>query len=580
MLSNSGKALSNASDKKNALFKKYTQKSTVGSLCATLEAVAMKGTNLLHICSTSHAIKDVRSKKSNCFGSEELTYETLQELIKIYEFEFQEQFINHSLMHDDYIVAIEIPKNKLSEYAMNQYDLHQQKEITVYRYTEDWTFNRLVALRSGLYSDKEILAEQSGPKQWSQKPFFNSDLNRYRYGFQFAAGTSKLPKGLKSNVKLISEIEQLYNDYRSNFIPTCMDQNESSGDIIPVNKHQILCSIAKVNQEQENVYNKLLNIEFPLIVEIEDLCFVLPNACQYYLQLLYSQKYESELIEEKKYWGDQFENLVFSALDLFGYEVNNPNNNEPLLNFNIVDENDRINDKPRSFELDAAGFTEQNSVIIECKHWDIGYNYYKRRSIEKRKRDFQRQLEKFHHKIELIRKDENYSFLTRDKKLDAYMVTLHPEPINEYKGIKVIPFTKFTADTFCENPNESQKQELKLKKREIITKRKYQDGNILIGIDYTKMIMNPYGIKHICIEPENELKSYIYIGDGIVEELDQEELSLKTSIDMKVIIDLIEDDIPYLKSKKIKKGKKVRYQIYTKDPLFSSYYLRFIRRMK
>ncbi|SES63169.1 hypothetical protein SAMN04488587_0191 [Methanococcoides vulcani] len=579
-LSDSGKTLSEKSVKKNKLFKSYTQKSIIGSLCATLEVATMLVTNLRHICSTSYAIKDVLSKNSNNFGHKKISYEDLQELLHIYEFEFQELFVNHSLIQDDYVVGIKIPKNKISEYAMNEHDLQQQKEIAVGRFTEDWNFNRLVAIRNGLYSDREIMLEEGGPKQWSQKPFWNSDLNRFRYGFQFAAGTSKLSTGLKSNVQFIGEIEHIASIFSHLFVPELISKSENSGNIIPTTKNQILNSLSEIDYNQDETYDKLVNIEFPLIVEVENLCFVLPNTCKYYLQLLYSQKYDNELILEKTNLGTQFEELVFMSLNLFGYDVNNPNDNNPLLNFDVVDENDTINGKTRSFELDVAGFNEKKSVIVECKHWDIGYNFFKRRSIEKRKRELQKQLEKFHHKIELLKVDGNYNFLTEDKTIDAYMVTLHPEPINEYKGIKVIPFTQFNSERFCEHSDDRPMQEIKLKKGNVITTRKYQDGKILSGVDYTKMIMNPYGLNKICLEPENELKSHVFIGDGVVNQLDEDELTIIPPDGIKVIIDLIEADIPYLKSKKIKKGKKVRYQIYTKDPLFGSYYLRFIKRFK
>lgn len=463
---------------------------------------------------------------------------------------------------------------------MNEYDLSEQRDITVCRYTEDWNYNRLVAIRNGLYSDRDLSLEEGGPKQWSTKPFWNSDLNRIKYGFQFAAGTSKLSKGLKSNVNYIDEIEQLYNDFLHFFVPEIMDINGRSGQLWPTTKNQILASLSNINSKQEEIYEKLLYIEFPLVVEVENLCFVLPNTCQYYLQLLYAKKYENDLNMDKNKWGEQFEELVFNCLYLFGYEMNNPNDNKPLLNFEVVDEEDQIKGKSRSFELDVAGYNEKRSVIIECKHWDIGYNFFKRRSIKERKRELKEQLEKFHYKLELINKKDSYSFLTENKIIDAYMVTLHPEPIKEYKGITVIPFTQFNPEIFYDRSKYESAQEMKFNEKPIFTKRKYKNGKYVIGVDYTKMIVNPYGLHTFCIEPENELKSYVFIGDGIVEQLDKDELTIAHPNDMKVIIDLIEDDIPYLKSKKIKKGKMVRYQIYTKDPLFGIYYLRFIRRVK
>jgi hypothetical protein len=264
-------------------------------------------------------------------------------------------------------------------------------------------------------------------------------------------------------------------------------------------------------------------------------------------------------------------------VELFGYNVINPSNNKPLLNFIIEDQNDKINNKAKRFELDIAGFKDDCSVIVECKHWDIGSGFFKRRSIEKRKKKFQAELKKFQHKIDLIKSDDKFNFLTKDKSLNAFLVTLHPEPIEQYGDIKVVPFSQFSPG----EPEFSsyEKNELEMKKETVFAQRNYKNGKSMIGIDYTKMVLNPYGINHFRIEPENELKSYIYVGDGIVDSFDQDELVIDTPCSMPVIVDLIQEDFGYLKSRKIKKNCKVRYQIYTTDPLLATYYLRFITRL-
>lgn len=580
MLKGSYEQLKSNSNEKNELLKEYSKKSIIGSLCASLEATSAVGNNFRDICSTSYAIRDILKKKSKVFGYKRIPFTDLQHLHQIYQFEFQEMCINHSLMHDDYVVEIRIPPNKISEFAMNSDDLCQKNEIIRGRFTEDWNFNKLVAIRYGLYSDRELSQEQSGPKQWSQKSIFNNELNRIKYLFQFAAGTSKLSNNLKSNVDLIDEIKQLHEDFFGSFIPTSLEGKKTQGNISPINKDDIIESFSKIVSNPHEIYDKIVNIEFPLIVEIEDLCFVLPNACNFYIQLLYAHKYEDKLIQEKNNWGTLLEELVFHTVKLFGYDVINPLNNETLLNFNVIDENDKINGRGRSFELDVAGFNNDNSVIVECKHWDIGYNFFKRRSIEKRKKELIKELEKFQHKIDLIKKDEKFDFMTKGKQLDAFLVSLHPEPIKQYGSIKVVSFNEFKPRKNKSYLSDISYQEPVFRKTHIFSKRHYKSGNELIGIDFTKMITNPYGINHFCIEPEDEFKSYIYIGDGIVGGFDHVELIIDTPINMQVIIDLVEEDFSYLKSHKIKKGRKVRYQIYTKDPLFSTYYLRFIRRLK
>lgn len=120
LLRNSGTSLSESSIRKNKLFELYTKKSIIGSLCASLETASMLGNNFRHICATSYAIKDILSESPSTFGNEEINWEHLQELLAIYEFEFQQLFINHSLIEDKYVVGIIIPENKISEYAMNE----------------------------------------------------------------------------------------------------------------------------------------------------------------------------------------------------------------------------------------------------------------------------------------------------------------------------------------------------------------------------------------------------------------------------------------------------------------------------
>ena len=522
MLRMSYEQLKSNAYEKNELLKEYSKKSIIGSLCASLEAFSAMGTNFRYICSTSYAIRDILKKKSKVFGHKKITYIDLQHLLQRYEFEFQEMCINHSLIHDDYVVGIKIPPNKISEFAINSDDLCQKNEIIRCRFTEDWKFNRLVAIRYGLYSDLELSQERDGPKQWSQN-IFNDQLNRIKYLFQFAAGTSKLSRNLKSKIIYIDEIKQLYRDFIGNFIPIRLDSKEASGKIVPANKYEIIESLSKIVSNPHEIYEKIIKIEFPLIVELEDLCFVLPNSCRFYIQLLDSYKYENELNQEKENMGTLLEELVFFTVKSFGYNVTNPLNNESLLNFNVIDENDKINDRGRSFELDVAGFSNKNSVIVECKHWDIGYNFFKRKSIENRKKELIEELEKFQHKIDLINKDEKFDFMTKGKQLDAFLVSLHPEPIKQYGNIKVVPFNEFKPEKIDHLFNQNH-QKTVFRKTSVFSKRHYKSGNEIRAIDFTKMITNPYGIDHFSIEPENEFKSYIYVGDGIVGDFDQEEL--------------------------------------------------------
>lgn len=574
MIKLSAENLKKASDDKKKLFFKYDKKSIIGAMCATLEAVSMAGNNFRHICSTSYAVKDILKKKAEAFGSKRMLYADLQQLNQIYDFEFQDMYVNHSLINEGYAVGVVIPSDKISEYAMNQDHLQKKTEETVLRFTEDWNFNRLVATRYGLYSQNDLL-KQNGPKQWSPKTIDNNELNRIKYLFQFTAGTSKLSKDLKLNVDMVDVLKQLSEDLYNLFVPDF--NGELSGTIHATKKSVIIESLSKAVSNPDKIYDRIVNIEFPLIIEIEDICFVLPNTCTFYRQLLYSQKYENELNQEKNIWGTRFEELVFKTVELFGYDTINPLDNKLLLNFIIEDQNDKINNKAKSFELDVAGFKDDCSVIVECKHWDIGSGFFKRRSIEKRKKELQAELKKFQHKIDLIKSDDKFNFLTKDKSLNAFLVTLHPEPIEQYGDIKVVPFNQFAPG----EPEFSsyEKTELKMKKETVFTQRNYKNGKSMMGIDYTKMVLNPYGINHFRIEPENELKSYIYVGDGIVYNFDHDELVIDTPCSMPVIVDLIQEDFGYLKSRKIKKNSKVRYQIYTTDPLLATYYLRFITRV-
>jgi hypothetical protein len=560
---------------KTRLLLKYNKQSVIGALCATLETSCLNKDNFRHICSTSYAIKDVLKRKEDNFGFYvTMIDEDLQELLRIYDFEFHETYVNNSLINDDYIVGTIIPLDKLPEYAMNEKHLNAKSEEVVLRFTEDWSFNRLVATRYGLYS-KNDFQKQEGPRKWTQKTMYNSDLSRANYLFQFVAGTSKLSKDLKSNTNLIEVLEQLSNDFVYLFTPNFI--GGLSGVIHTVTKTVILDSISKVTSDPSIIYDKLVNLEFPLVIELKDTCFVLPNTCDFYLFLLYSRKYENELNHKKVEWGSFFEELVFKSVELFGYNMINPVDNKPLLNFIVEDSDDRINNKKRSFELDVAGFKDNCSIIIECKHWDIGADFFKRKAIEKREKELLIELKKFQHKINLLKKDDQFDFLTKREKLETYFVTLHPEKIEQYDDIKVVPFNQFyPSDVESESNTFS---ELEVKDEVIFTQRKYKNGNAALIIDFTRMILNPYGINHFRIDPDSELKSYIYIGDGIVDNYDQNELIIDTPNSMRVIVDLIEEDFAYLRSKKIKKKSKVRYQISTTDPLLSIYHLRLIRKL-
>jgi len=374
---------------------------------------------------------------------------------------------------------------------------------------------------------------------------------------------------------MVDVLKQLSEDLFYLFVPNL--SGELSGTIHATKKSEIIESLSKAVSDPDKIYDRIVNVEFPLIIEIEDICFLLPNTCTFYFLLLYSQIYENELTQEKNIWGTRLEELVFKTVELFGYDVINPLDNKPLLNFIIEDQNDKINNKAKSFELDVAGFKDDCSVIVECKHWDIGSDFFKRRSIEKRNKKLKAELKKFQHKIDLIKSDGKFNFLIEDKSLNAFLVTLHPESIEQYGDIKVVPFNQFAPG----EPEFStyKKTDVKMKKEAIFAQRNYQNGKIVMGIDYTKMVLNPYGINHFRIEPENELKSYIYVGDGIVDSFDHDELVIDTPCSLPVIVDLIQEDFGYLKSRKIKKNCKVRYQIYTTDPLLTTYYLRFITRV-
>ncbi|MDI3486613.1 MAG: hypothetical protein PWQ75_1114 [Methanolobus sp.] len=560
---------------KSRLLSKYSKQSVIGALCATLETSCINKDNFRHICSTSYAIKDVLKKKKDNFGSYVTMIDgDLQDLIRIYDFEFHETYVNNSLINDDYIIGTIIPLEKLPEYAMNKKHLNAKNEEVVLRFTEDWSFNRLIATRYGLYS-KNDFEKQDGPKQWAQKATYNSDLSRANYLFQFVAGTSKLSKDLKSNSNLIEVLEQLSSDFVHLFTPNFI--GELTGTIYTITKTEILDSISKVTSDPNMIYDKIIKLEFPLIIELKDTCFVLPNTCDFYLFLLYSQKYENELNHQKIEWGSNFEELVFKSLELFGYNMINPKDNKPLLNFIVEDPDDQINNKKRSFELDIAGFKDNSSILIECKHWDIGADFFKRKAIEKRERELVNELKKFQHKINLINNDDKFDFLTKDKKLETYFVTLHPERIEQYGDIKVVPFNQFYPSDFESESNTT--NEIEIKDGVILTQRKYKNGKVALIIDYTRMILNPYGINHFRIDPDSELKSYIYIGDGIVNNYNQKELIIDTPNFMRVIVDLVDEDFAYLKSKKIKKKSKVRYQISTTDPLLSIYHLRLIRKL-
>lgn len=181
LLNKLGKVLQTAAEDRDKILRMYSKDSIIGSLCASLESIsslANKSTVRCDlICSTSYAIKDI--EKSKKFGSLKITFEKLQQLLHLYEHLFQGNFIMQSLIHDDYLVGIRICLKDVPVYSgssnliLDKFETdHSDKEITYFKFTEDWNFNRLVAFRFGIYSEDEILLEQNGPRVWSKKPFF------------------------------------------------------------------------------------------------------------------------------------------------------------------------------------------------------------------------------------------------------------------------------------------------------------------------------------------------------------------------------------------------------------------------
>jgi len=582
LLNNLGKSLQSASKERDKIFKMYSKDSIIGSLCASLESISALANKSTVRCdlisSTSYAIKDVLDLRK--FGSLRITFDKLQQLLYIYEFIFHGRFILQSLIHDDYLVGIKIyPKDipvysAVSDPIFDKFEIDRSKKEIIYlKFTEDWNFNRLVAFRFGIYSEQEILIELNGPKVWSQKPFLINALDTTKHAFEFAVGSSKLLSSLEVDVDLIDAINHLHDGFSGSFVPETLEYGNVSGNLSPVSKDEIIKLLSQIDSNPEVTYYKLKNSQFPLIVEVENICFVLPNTYGVYLRLLYSQKALKEINANRAFWGDWFEKLVYLGLKMFEYEVVNPFTKEPLLNFYVSD------DTGKKYEMDVAGFKAENLIIIECKHFNIGSKFFRRKSIDKRTKNLIKYLNKFQNKIDLLKNDSNYRSITDGKKLNAIMITLHPEPIKEFGEIKIIPYEEFSPKMFELNPPEEIKQKLIFKKiLDPISVRHYGDKAV-IGVDYTKLIANPYGLVHFVIEPESKFRSYIFVGDGIVDDMDDDELGIITPNQMGVIVDLIPEDVTYLKSKNITDGDKIRYQIYTRDPLFAMYYLRFVTKI-
>ncbi|MCC4765450.1 hypothetical protein FXW07_02070 [Methanosarcina sp. DH1] len=589
LIKENGRELKHIVDNRTKIISKNSKKSVIGSLCATLESVSMSGTifsketSFLIICSLSYGIKRIMNMKSEDFGYDRITVQETEKIIYLLIEEFEAMHICQSLIHDDYLVGISIPSNKVKEYAViteEESSLPEDNEdvITLLKFTEDWNFNRLVASRYGIHSKISILNDFS-----SSVPPIGDPENRLRefqflsqiyYGFQFSAGSSKLLGDLKNNTDLMEIIHTLHTHFFGLFIPH-LDFGNVTGELIPIDKKTFLDTLSNFTNLPEETYKRLLNLEIPVVNEIEEHCFILPHTLKVYSYLLCYEEYSEEINEYRSLNGAPFEYLVYNCLKLYGYEVTNPITNDPLLNFNIFDEEDLENGKPRSFEIDVAGTKEEISIIVECKHWEIGSNFFKRKSIEKRKRELLEYLKKFQHKIDLIRRDNKYEFMTQNKELYAYMITLNPEPIEKYKDIRVISFEKFEPPL---NQFKDENKNLYLK-HPVFSRRNIGHNREFYGIDWTKTIYNPYGLEFIRFPPENEFKSSIFVGDGIVESINEKEMQIINVNGIPVIIDLIPEDIPYLKSKKIKSKSKVRYQIYTQHPLFSIYRLRFIKNM-
>jgi len=574
---------------RDKIISRNSRKSLIESLGAALESISFAGTILskqtdfLTISSICYGIKKIMSIKSDKFGSNPATTVEIRELVSLFIEEFRDMYIIRSLIKDDYIVGIRIQSNKLLEYAVTTdkisvIDSGEENIVTLFKFTEDWNFNRLVALRYGIHSKISILDDFSsltppiGDFEGKFKEF--QILSRIYYGFQFSFGSSKMLNDLKNNTDLIEIIYKLHTHFFEVFKPR-LDLGEVIGSLTPIDKETFLDALLNLTDSPENIYRRLLKLSMPLVNEIEGECFVLPHTLKIYYYLLCCKEYFDEIKTIRDLNGAAFEKIVYNCIRLCGYEVINPVTKEPLLNFKIFDENDLENGKPKRFEIDVAGFKEDVSILIECKHLEIGDDFFRRDSINKRKKDLLEHLKKFQHNIDLIRKDKDYEFLTNNKSIYAYMVTLNPEPIEKYEDIRVVSFEKFELPLY---PNKYEYTNISIG-NPIYAKRSMDSHRTFYGVDWTKTITNSYGLNPIYFPAENSFKSSILVGDGVVKSIDEKKIEIINLNGTHVKVNLTLEDIPYLKSKKIQSKSKVRYQIYTRHPLFFISKLRFIRKM-
>lgn len=570
---------------KNKILNKYTKDSIIGCLCATLESIsAQKNGTFIRcdlLCSVAYAIRDVQGYDT--FGANKIDpYLTdFQDLCHIYDSLFQGQYIIQSLIHDDYLVGIKIPLRDVPHYALLppnfdsknfelQIESEKEKKTICLKFTEDWDYNRLLASRFGIINLNDAYTESTGISLWPKKQTILDALDRTKIGFDFAVGTSTLLNDIEKNIDLFEVIKHIRNHFLSSFTPKLTEFEKTTGVLKPVQKNEIITALKSISDKPEELYSRLLSIKFPVIVECNNINYVLSNSCEIYLNLLYSEIASKDINVHRSFWGEWFEKLIFYGLQIYNYEVSNPNTGEPLLNFKVMGD-----------EMDVGGYTTDQSIIIECKHFDIGSNFFRRSKIEERKKNLRMQLHKFENKIALLKKDPAYSFMTEGKTLHAFFVTLHPEPLDDIEGIQIVAYEDFPGKIVDLNPPEpTESLDINIEKG-VVSCRFYKKGHFLIGIDYTKLITNSFGIKHFAIPPNDKFGSYIFVGDGIVHSLDDEELEIRNPDEaLGVIVDLTEQDIEYLKSMQINKGDKVRYQIYTKDPKFSTYYLRFIKKFE
>lgn len=553
----------------NEFIKKYNKKSIVLELCKLFELSFLVPPINYLLCPTAYAIKDILNTDDSKFGISDINSGDNFQLAGIFNDVFITKFRDIPLLEDGYNVIIELTKDQIPNYFDDTLIASPQEEkIYQIKFTEEWEFTRLVFSRYGLQTPRDQIISENGPNKWTLRRNNEDDLNRDKYTFQFACCHSDLANNMHENVKLFESLHQILKDLEENNDLT-MDETV----FLKVKKEDIVKSISKVDNKSEEVYDKIKNIDFPIIVEIGDLCILLPNACSYYLYQLFIKKNEYEL-NDRSNLGKALEDMAYEILNRNGFDVFNPNTGKILKNFYVGDVDDLENGKQKKYEMDVAGFTENKSIIFECKYKDITNNFFMKKAIDGRKKILTDELNHFQNKIEMMKKNENFKFLTEGKEQEYIFLTSHPEPIESYGEIKVVPFNKLNIENVKKHLIDEKNScpELEIE---------YQfgiDGNY-VYIDYTQSIKNPFGIGYFGIDPENDFQQTIFVGDGYVLDINEngKEVTIESTNKRGFIIDLNDNDIEYLKSKNVKVGSRVRYQLYTTDPLYGVYNLRAIR---